>query len=237
MAKRPDWTKGRKAAEAGDADAQYLLAFKCQEDDDDAGERAWLEKAAAQGHGLAHYRLAELSHDDRAKWLTRGAKLGDAHCQAALGASYMESSGGHTDEGRGVHWLLKAAAQGFYEAEFELYKAYRDGKGVAADPAEALRYLRLAAGRGYVWPMLEWGERLHRGDGMPKDKVEGYMWLLLAMPAEWDRDYPEMRKTYLDPAARRMTKAQIAEATRRKKRWRPKRPSIGTWSKKYDAEA
>ena len=76
MAKRPNWTKVRKAAETGDADAQYLLAWKYEEGHaDDEKARTWLEKAARQGHGLAHYRRAHLSRDSAEKvaWLTRDA--------------------------------------------------------------------------------------------------------------------------------------------------------------------
>ncbi|HSC06672.1 MAG TPA: ankyrin repeat domain-containing protein, partial [Steroidobacteraceae bacterium] len=82
-----------RLAAAGNAEAQYSLACfhltGLARSTDLAQARAWLEKAAGQGHAAAAYSLAALlTATDRAaaeRWLARARELGSPAAQQALG--------------------------------------------------------------------------------------------------------------------------------------------------------
>ncbi len=56
-----------------------------------------------------------------------------------------------------------------------------------------------------------------KGEGVPKDYVQAHMWYTLAA-AQGDKDAGEFR----DLLAEKMTPAQIAEAQRLAREWKPK---------------
>lgn len=105
--------KCRKAAEQGDADAQYRLG-ECYAKDDGVETEAlkWYHKAAEQGHEGAKDRLVgwyELEEDRAVKWY-RKAEVG---------------------------WYRKAAEQGCVIAQFRLGMCYATGTGVEQNQEKA----------------------------------------------------------------------------------------------------
>ncbi len=61
------------------------------------------------------------------------------------------------------------------------------------------------------------------GQGVPKDLVQAYMWLSLA--AAWPHIEPDVQislQERRDKVAKRMTPAQIAEAQKLAREWKPK---------------
>jgi hypothetical protein len=110
------------AAEAGNADAQFLMATFCAQGRfgtplDEAAATEWLERGAAQGHavsqlGLGRHRLGQ----------------GDA---VAAAASFRA-----------------AAEQRHVEAEYSLALFYLDGIGVERSVAQARRWFTAAASQG-----------------------------------------------------------------------------------------
>ena len=101
---------------------------------------------------------------------------------------------------------------------------YWSGEGVSRDHKEAARLYLLAAQQGYARAQNDIGFMLGFGEGIPPhDDVEAYKWIKLAI----DR-YTAKNQERLDQARKdletlrsRMTAAQIAEADKRAKAWKP----------------
>ena len=151
----------RKAAEAGDATAQYELGrkydrgFGVPEDDEQAVK--WYRIAADQGHVGAQlslgfkYALGEgVWEDDReaVKWFQKAAEQGDADAQAMLGLMYYSGDGVPEDYREAAKWYRKAAEQGHARAQGQLGFMYGRGDGVEKDFTRAYAWANLAAAQG-----------------------------------------------------------------------------------------
>jgi TPR repeat protein len=112
----------RKAAEQGDAAAQYNLGIMYD-----------------------HGRGVPQDYAQAALWYRKAAEQGFASAQLNLGAAYYEGQGVTQDYAQAAAWYRKAAEQGDATAQFNLGAAYCDGQGVAKDYAEAYLWLNLAA--------------------------------------------------------------------------------------------
>ena len=115
----------RKAAQQGDAEAQYSLAVLYTDGlgvpRDLARALAWYRQSASQGYSRAQNNLA---------WF------------------YANGQGTARDLARAARWYRKAAEQGVANAQLSLGLLYRDGDGVARDPALARQWLLRAAAQG-----------------------------------------------------------------------------------------
>ncbi len=110
-------------AEAGDAEAQYLLAFALEhgvhDEIDLAAARAWYGEAASQGHPRAAYRLALMQVEGRGgpvdlagaeESLAPAAEAGDTAAQSLLGYLLARDDGDRRAEA--YQWLSLAAGGG-----------------------------------------------------------------------------------------------------------------------------
>ena len=135
----------RKAAKAGDPDAQALLGKtfrwgwgrKRIAANPEFAEK-WLRAAAAQGRPKDQYNLAKLYYDEE---LYERARIP----------------------------LDKAVAQDLPEAWVLLARMHREGLGVPVNPAESVRLLRVSTGFGDPASRNDLGEALARGIGVKKD--------------------------------------------------------------------
>ena len=109
------------------------------------------------------------------------------------------------------------AQQGNANAQFGLGVMYLEGVGVPQDDAEALRWFRRAAVQGNAKAQNNLGQMYRKGQGVPQDYVQAHMWVNLA--ATQGRE--DARKAR-DILAFQMTPAQIAEAQRLAREWKPK---------------
>lgn len=119
-----------RAAEQGDADAQFILAelyYKMYEDGD--GTEKDLEEAI--------------------KWYQAAAGRGDARAQFEIGWCYQSGEGVEEAPEKAVQWYRLSADQGYAKAQYWLGWCYRYGIGVEADMVEAVKWYRLAADQGY----------------------------------------------------------------------------------------
>ena len=116
----------RKAADQGDADAQFNLGMMY-----------------ANGRGV--------SRDDveAVKWYRKAAEQGHARAQYNLGVRYDNGRGVSRDNGEAAKWYRKAAEQGYAAAQFNLGYDYEHGEGVPCSNAEALKWYRKAAEQGH----------------------------------------------------------------------------------------
>ena len=142
-----------RAADAGDADAQYRLAgyYDRGEEGLQAADslsdeaRRWYEKAAAQGHVAAQFDLAEhlmgvLSGEpflpDETPALPKDSIYHEQR-QARVNAAMAARR-------RAAHWYRRAAEQGHVTAQGRLGEMYRTGNGVARNATAVRRWLSRA---------------------------------------------------------------------------------------------
>ena len=176
--------------------------------DDDATAKPLLI-SEEEAFGLSRYRKA--------------AKQGVAKAQHSLGLMYERGEGVPQDDAEAVKWYRKAAEQGVAEAQYNLGVMYGKGQGVPQDYAEAVKWYRKAAEQGYAKAQNNLGLMYVGALGVPQDYVQAHMWLDLApsifSPGE-DRD---LAVEYRDIVAEKMTPAQISEAEKLAREWRPKK--------------
>ena len=122
-----------------------------------------------------------------------------------------------------IRELRLLAKQGHAEAQYNLGVIYDRGQGVTQDYAEAAKWFRKAAEQGWADAQHNLGLMYGNGQGVPEDYVQAHMWFNLAAfryPPGEDRDeVVEVR----DIAAERMTPAQISEAQKLAREWKPKK--------------
>ena len=109
-----------------------------------------------------------------------------------------------------------AADQNNAKAQFNLGLMYTLGHGIPKDYAKAMKLYRLAADQGLTDAQYNLGIMYKDGDGVPKDYVSAYMWFNLSS-AKGDPAATKLR----DAVAEKMTPAQIAEAQKLAREWKP----------------
>lgn len=121
--------------------------------------------------------------------------------------------------------LFRAMAeQGYAGAQFQLGFIYRMGWGVPQDYEEALKWLRRAADQGHNFAQSNLGFMYRDGEGVPKDYVQAHMWFNLSA-ASRGLKY-ETAAEQRDRLAEKMTPAQIAEAQKLAREWKPTKERI-----------
>ena len=120
------------------------------------------------------------------------------------------------DHAEAVRWFRKAADQGDATAQGDLGKAYATGEGVPRDQAQAARWFRKAADQGEATAQGRLGVMYLAGVGVPQNYVQAYMWLNLSAARGIKRAAEER-----DKLAQSMTPAQIAQAQKLAREWKP----------------
>ena len=142
----------RRAADKGNADAQYELADSlakgkgCEQNYKQANQ--YFEKAANQGNAKSCMRLTDAYLNGYgvpknkklvAQWAERAANLGDPEGQRVLGLCYLNGLGVTCDVQKAKTLLEKAAARGNDEAKKSLAAIKSDEKRRAKAAEEAAR--------------------------------------------------------------------------------------------------
>ena len=169
---------------------------------------------------------------EAAKWYSKAAEAGDESAAGSL-------------SGIGRHWRLmnhhqmnpiiydmveKAAKKGFLVAQWSLgVMNYPLGdslfKAEEGNIVDALIWYRRAAEQGDVDSQSSLGIAYEQGNGVPQDFVEAHKWYNLAaagVPKE--KLYADVRADLMerrDAVALKMTPAQIAEAQKLAREWKP----------------
>ena len=137
---------------------------------------------------------------------------------------YAKGQGVRRNYAEAVKWYRLAAEQGYAAAQYNLGVSYDKGRGVPQDDAEAVKWYRLAAEQGYARAQYNLGFRYATGQGVRQDYVQAYMWFDLAA-SRYSASEAEDRDDAVhdrDLAASRMTPAQLAEAQKLAREWKPK---------------
>ena len=148
------------------------------------------------------------------------AEQGDAEYQYRLGVLYNFGMGVAKDGTQAVYWYRKAAEQGITDAQVLLGMMYQDGDGVAENDTQAVYWYKKAAEQGHAKAQNYLGGMYVSGEGTAEDYILAYMWANLAGAKGEDVD---ILKRYLKD---RMTRAQIAEAQRLSREWRPNQTKV-----------
>ena len=102
---------------------------------------------------------------------------------------------------------------------------YAIGQGVPQDYLQGVKWWRLAADQGLAGAQFSLGTMYDGGKGVPQDYVQAYKWYDLAasrFPAS-EKEYRDVAVKNRDSITAKMTPpAQIAEAQKLAREWRPK---------------
>jgi TPR repeat protein len=128
---------------------------------------------------------------------------------------YYNGEGVPKDANQAVSWWCKAGEQGLSKAQYNLALIYERGERVPKDTAQAMAWYHKAAEQGDISAQYNLG--LMHATGVPKDLIAAYMWWNLAA-AQGDEGAKKSR----DTAEQQMTPAQIAEAQKLSREWKPK---------------
>lgn len=122
------------------------------------------------------------------------------------------------DAAAAVSDLMPIAELGNAEAQFNLGSLYYQGRGVPQDYTEAVKWLRKAAEQGHTFAQVTLGTIYAEGvqGGVEQDYPQALMWFVFAA-AMGDTEALEFR----DALARQMTPAQIAEAQKLAREFKP----------------
>ena len=143
----------RRAAEMGNADAQYAYGMEYLEH----LHEIIAPRAAAKAEGV--------------KWLRKAAEQGHAEAQIELAKCYLRGEGVKSDWNEAYKWGKMAAESGNARAMFEFYRHLsRDEE-----------WLRKAAEKGYAEAQRTLGVKYHyAAKGYPLDLTEAVKWYTLA---------------------------------------------------------
>jgi uncharacterized protein len=94
---------------------------------------------------------------------------------------------------------------------------YANGRGVRQSYTIAAIWLRKAADQGHGTAQRDLGLMYANGQGVPQDYVYAHMWLNLSAAGGTDPTTKDR-----DLVAAKMTPAQIAEAQKLAREWKPK---------------
>lgn len=130
------------------------------------------------------------------------------------GASGALNRGDYTTA---LRLMRPLADEGFPPAQTSLGFMYEQGKGVPQNHVAALNWYRLAAGKGDATAQYNLGAMYNNGRGVPQDYVLAHMWFNLSA-AQGDHD----AATWRDIVAMLMSPAQLAEAQKLAREWKPK---------------
>lgn len=121
------------------------------------------------------------------------------------------------DYAAAVRILRPIADQGDPFAQNNIGSTYQNGRGVPQDYVLAMQWYRKAADQGNASAQTNLGAMYGLGQGVPVDYVLSYMWANFA--AAGGDGYARNNR---DMAATRITQAQIGEAQRLTREWKPK---------------
>jgi uncharacterized protein len=192
---------------------------------DNAKALRLIRPLANDGDATAQYNLAlmymtgrgvQLDYTAAAIWFRKAAEQGYAFAQSNLGTLYRDGRGVPENDAEAVVWFRKAADQGDPVAQFLLGGQYATGQGVARDYAEAFLWFQKAAAQGHPAARFYLGIMYAKGDGVPQDYVRAHLWFSLSA----GQGNEEAVKS-LELARRKMTPAQIAEAQKLARDWKP----------------
>ncbi len=96
---------------------------------------------------------------------------------------------------------------------------YERGQGVPQDNFQAVQWYRRATNQGLGQAQYNLGLKYNQGRGVMQNVIQAYMWILLAT-GEGIQSAVKVQESMM----KKMTPAQIREAERLVRGWKPKKP-------------
>jgi TPR repeat protein len=193
MAQAQDFDAIRRAAEQGDANAQFDMGMLRAREGHYSEAIDWYRKSAEQANARAQYNLGIYTRDGQgtpqdykqaADWLRKSAEQGNVDAQYALGLLYMEVESVR-DNRQAAQWFRKAAEREpgngvavsrVAGAALGLGYLYRAGHGVPQDLTQAAVWFRKAAELGLAQAQYNLADMYHTGEGVPQDFQAAAQW-------------------------------------------------------------
>jgi hypothetical protein len=160
--------------------------------------------------------------------LTPYAKDGNVEAAFLLGEMYGPRSWGQKGENRNgveqddkqaIYWWTQAAKAGHAQAQLKLGWWLMNGKGVVeVDEKQGMDWLVKSAEQGDPHAQFEAGMGFWKGKGVSQDLMQAYVWLSLAST----KDGFEPAVGHMREIEKSLTAAQLVEARRLSKEWKPK---------------
>jgi len=210
------WVSG--SVESGRSAASVANPATAAPDPGDASARTRLGDQYYGGQGVPRNLAAA------ATWYQRAAVQGYAKAQVNLAVMYKFGEGVPLDYVKAASWFRKAADQGDPAAQVNLGTLYEFGQGVPQDDAEAAKWYRRAADQGDARGLDYLGSMYESGRGVAQDYVEAYkLWsLAVARTPVWESELAEEVVKNRDNVATKMAAAQVAEAQKLTREWKPR---------------
>ncbi len=227
-------------AQKGDPFAQYTLGFMyafgqgIRQNNDEALN--WYRKAADSDYAAAQYQLGLAYANGKgvpkndtvaATWYRKAANHNFMPAEFLLGVAYAYGKGLTQNDIDAASWYRKAAIQGFAEAQVALGELLMHGGKSGAVPlnqSEAVQWFRRAADQNDASAQAQLGIAYTTGDGVPADKVFAYTWLNLASRDQGLIGFTA--RTGRKLLERGMTSAEIGEAQKLTREWRPRKSRL-----------
>lgn len=170
----------RRAADIGDAIAQYSLGMIAMKEEDPKIAARWFFKSAQQGFPLAEYELGIISFLGNGiekdyvvaeQYLLKAAQYGISFAKLALGQLYNDQR----EFIKAKRWLLEV--QHFPEALYEIAVMVARGAGFEQNPQEAHNWFQKAADGGDSHAQFHIGMSYIIGIERGKDIEKGIFYL------------------------------------------------------------
>jgi len=197
------------AADSGDFDTAFSLLHPLAEKGN-VHAQGIIGAMHAYGQGIPQ------NYVEAVKWWTLAAQQGSESAAYSLGVMYTQGWGVPQDYAKAVEWYRVASLKNFASAEANLGFMYDQGWGIPQSFVEAAKWYLRAAKQGDISGQGNLGILYELGNGVTQDFVQAHMWLNLAA-SQGDKDAAKNR----DRVAGMMTPAQIAEAQKLAREWKP----------------
>lgn len=202
-----EFLRFKQAADAGDADAMFRVAYRYEQGlgtaPSEADAQAWYLRGAEAGHADAMTNLAFRFQTGRgvakdyaqaADWYRKAADLGNTTAMNNLAALYLGGSGVAKDPEAAVRLFEAAAAGGYADAAANLGFNYALGKVLPRNDALALEWYRKAAELGSPRGMYAVGTFYANGRVVPRDPEEALRWFRAAAAQNHGPAIEELKK-------------------------------------------
>ncbi len=146
------------------------------------------------------------------------AELGDPDAQTGLGNLYLGGYGVARDEAAAMAWFRKAAERGDANGQFSLASLYYGRK----EYSPAASWYRRAAEQGNPLAQIRLARLYAEGVGLARDDLQAFKWFAVAAVRGSDSYARINAAKGRDASATKLTPAQVAEADRLAREWKPK---------------
>lgn len=150
------------------------------------------------------------------------AEQGNALAQNRLGFMYSNGQGVTKDYAEALKWYRKSADQGLAKSQYNIGYLYAKGEGVPRDEVEAVKWYRKSGDQGNAGAQYALSQIYAKGEGVQQNLVEAHKWADLAASNSLDKNIHDRIIKSRDSLAASMTPAQIAEAQKLAREWKPK---------------